>query len=189
MSSAKERSEARRKALLNRGNDRLRKLTSSARGEDAPQFAHDDPPLTVPLKSFIGESTPEHNQSQVPIWSPDDLRRAMGSLGTTAAPFSLQQLPDNTSSAPVPTAPSSSYFKFSLLSTLLLPTIVFLYFSMLHESGIYKTYYEHVEMGHWSERWSRLGIRNSGPPTRIEGVRAVVREFERTNLTLSLICL
>jgi len=35
MSSAAERAEARRKAILARGNDRLAKLTTSARGEDA----------------------------------------------------------------------------------------------------------------------------------------------------------
>ena len=35
MSTAAERAAARRKAILNRGNDRLAKLTTSARGEDA----------------------------------------------------------------------------------------------------------------------------------------------------------
>ena len=43
-SPAAKRAEARRKALLARGSDRLSKLTTSARGEDAPQFAHDGAP-------------------------------------------------------------------------------------------------------------------------------------------------
>lgn len=37
--SAAERAEARRKAILNRGSDRLKKLTTSARGEDHPAYA------------------------------------------------------------------------------------------------------------------------------------------------------
>jgi hypothetical protein len=36
--SATARAEARRKAILSRGNDRLSKLTTSARGEDAPAY-------------------------------------------------------------------------------------------------------------------------------------------------------
>jgi hypothetical protein len=36
-----ERAEARRQAILSRGSDRLNKLTSSARGDDAPQFIRD----------------------------------------------------------------------------------------------------------------------------------------------------
>ena len=38
MSSAKEKAEARRKAILSRGKDRLGKLTSSARGEEASLY-------------------------------------------------------------------------------------------------------------------------------------------------------
>lgn len=41
MSSAAARAEARRKAILARGGDRLAKLTSSARGEDASTYLHD----------------------------------------------------------------------------------------------------------------------------------------------------
>lgn len=40
MSSAAARAEARRKAILSRGTDRLSKLTSSARGEDNPVYLH-----------------------------------------------------------------------------------------------------------------------------------------------------
>ena len=37
---AAARAEARRKAILARGNDRLAKLTTSARGEDHPAYSH-----------------------------------------------------------------------------------------------------------------------------------------------------
>ncbi|CAL1697030.1 unnamed protein product [Somion occarium] len=62
MSSAAARAEARRKAILSRGTDRLAKLTSSARGEDAPAYMHEDPPLApLPkhpnLEEFVGEET------------------------------------------------------------------------------------------------------------------------------------
>lgn len=40
MSTAAERAAARRRAIMNRGTDRLAKLTSSARGEDAI-YLHD----------------------------------------------------------------------------------------------------------------------------------------------------
>lgn len=36
--SATARAEARRKAILSRGTDRLSKLTTTARGEDAPAY-------------------------------------------------------------------------------------------------------------------------------------------------------
>jgi hypothetical protein len=39
--AAAARAEARRKAILSRGTDRLAKLTTSARGEDAPAYLHD----------------------------------------------------------------------------------------------------------------------------------------------------
>lgn len=39
MSSAAAKAEARRKAILNRGADRLAKLTTSARGEDSPVYS------------------------------------------------------------------------------------------------------------------------------------------------------
>ncbi|KAG6840519.1 hypothetical protein C0991_006192 [Blastosporella zonata] len=57
--SASERAEARRKAILSRGSDRLAKLTTSARGDD-PAYMHDDPPLpTIPTASrkFVGEES------------------------------------------------------------------------------------------------------------------------------------
>ncbi|KAI0344198.1 hypothetical protein BDW22DRAFT_1406601 [Trametopsis cervina] len=62
MATATERAEARRKAILARRGDRLAKLTSSARGEDAPAYMHDDPPLaplprTNNLERFVGEES------------------------------------------------------------------------------------------------------------------------------------
>ena len=39
--SAAERAKARRQAILNRGQDRLAKLTTSARGEDHPAYRDD----------------------------------------------------------------------------------------------------------------------------------------------------
>lgn len=43
--SAAAKAEARRKAILSRGSDRLSKLTTSARGDDAAQFVHTGKPL------------------------------------------------------------------------------------------------------------------------------------------------
>lgn len=40
MASAAERTEARRRAILSRGSDRLNKLTSSARGEGHPAYVN-----------------------------------------------------------------------------------------------------------------------------------------------------
>ena len=48
--SAAARAEARRKAILSRGTDRLAKLTTSARGEDAPAYLHDG--LSLRLVDF-----------------------------------------------------------------------------------------------------------------------------------------
>ncbi|KAG6820135.1 hypothetical protein H0H93_005010 [Arthromyces matolae] len=57
--SASARAEARRKAILSRGSDRLAKLTTSARGDD-PAYMHPDPPLPtlpVPSRNFVGEES------------------------------------------------------------------------------------------------------------------------------------
>ncbi|CDO71732.1 hypothetical protein BN946_scf184920.g16 [Trametes cinnabarina] len=61
MSDAKSRAEARRKAILSRGGDRLARITSSGRGEGAT-YLHDDPPLApLPnrpgLSDFVGETS------------------------------------------------------------------------------------------------------------------------------------
>ncbi|KAI0079071.1 hypothetical protein K474DRAFT_725983 [Panus rudis PR-1116 ss-1] len=60
--SAAARAEARRKAILSRGQDRLAKLTTSARGEDAKAYIHDDPPLAAlpkrpTVEEFMGEES------------------------------------------------------------------------------------------------------------------------------------
>ncbi|KIJ98268.1 hypothetical protein K443DRAFT_104236 [Laccaria amethystina LaAM-08-1] len=59
--SAAARAEARRKAILSRGTDRLAKLTTSARGEDAPAYMHDDPPLPNISRNFLGEESSSSN--------------------------------------------------------------------------------------------------------------------------------
>ncbi|KAI5992884.1 hypothetical protein EDD15DRAFT_2167757 [Pisolithus albus] len=86
------RAEARRKAILGRGSDRLAKLTTSARGEEAtsyiqtgssdtPQYpvsydngGHSDVPLragaSTDLASFTGEETPSMPHVEVPRTSP-----------------------------------------------------------------------------------------------------------------------
>ncbi|KAK2459756.1 hypothetical protein APHAL10511_008188 [Amanita phalloides] len=58
MSTAAERAEARRRAILSRGSDRLAKLTTSARGEDAA-YLHDESPAprSTSLNDFVGESS------------------------------------------------------------------------------------------------------------------------------------
>ncbi|KAI0307399.1 hypothetical protein B0F90DRAFT_1828361 [Multifurca ochricompacta] len=58
--SAAARAEARRRAILTRGTDRLSKLTTSARGDDAPQFSpaagmSRGPSTQGDLANFIGE--------------------------------------------------------------------------------------------------------------------------------------
>ncbi|KAJ4477850.1 hypothetical protein C8J55DRAFT_90027 [Lentinula edodes] len=57
--SAAARAEARRKAILSRGSDRLSKLATSARG-DSPVYVHDDPPLPSISRTsnFVGDETP-----------------------------------------------------------------------------------------------------------------------------------
>ncbi|KAF9777466.1 hypothetical protein BJ322DRAFT_1144737 [Thelephora terrestris] len=61
MSTAQLRAEARRKAILSRGTDRLSKLTSSARGEDATYISTESSitSTTVTADTFVGEDPPE----------------------------------------------------------------------------------------------------------------------------------
>ncbi|KAG6899339.1 hypothetical protein C0993_011127 [Termitomyces sp. T159_Od127] len=70
--SASARAEARRKAILSRGSDRLAKLTTSARGDD-PAYIHPDPPIPTIRKTssnFLGEEstmpTPPNRSSSEP---------------------------------------------------------------------------------------------------------------------------
>ncbi|KAF9261917.1 hypothetical protein L218DRAFT_960874 [Marasmius fiardii PR-910] len=58
--SAAAKAEARRKAILARGSDRLAKLTTSARGEDAPYMRHESPPVvshSSNVRNFLGEES------------------------------------------------------------------------------------------------------------------------------------
>ncbi|KAG7448037.1 uncharacterized protein BT62DRAFT_930116, partial [Guyanagaster necrorhizus] len=77
MSSASARAQARRQAILSRGSDRLAKLTTSGRGEDAPAYVHDDPPVPKlsSLPNFVGEETsmptPPSLAEPVPNSTPD----------------------------------------------------------------------------------------------------------------------
>ncbi|KAH9891202.1 hypothetical protein C8Q73DRAFT_792635 [Cubamyces lactineus] len=64
MSDAKARAEARRKAILARGGDRLARITTSGRGEEGATYLHNDPPLApLPprerpgLSDFVGETS------------------------------------------------------------------------------------------------------------------------------------
>ncbi|KAF8898330.1 hypothetical protein BD779DRAFT_1483383 [Infundibulicybe gibba] len=103
--SAASRAEARRKAILSRGADRLTKLTTSARGEDAA-FTHDDPPLPN-LDDFVGEDgtigmptpraspspSPRPIRSRVPSSNDNGLRSRISSDNTP--PFPTSVAPDS----------------------------------------------------------------------------------------------
>ncbi|TFY70148.1 hypothetical protein EVG20_g2857 [Dentipellis fragilis] len=93
MSSAAARAEARRKAILNRGTDRLAKLTTSARGEDAPAFVHDDPPLpSLPpvskrgLENFLGEDSPLSTPPIITSSSPASRSSGFDAFGLGGSP-------------------------------------------------------------------------------------------------------
>ncbi|KAH9939035.1 uncharacterized protein BXZ73DRAFT_44092 [Epithele typhae] len=59
MADARARAEARRKAILARGSDRLSRITTSARGEDGAAYMHDPAPLPgrAGLTDFVGETS------------------------------------------------------------------------------------------------------------------------------------
>ncbi|KAK7468372.1 hypothetical protein VKT23_002888 [Stygiomarasmius scandens] len=88
--SATARAEARRKAILSRGNDRLSKLTNSARGDD-PAYKHDDPPLpsfssstSTTTSTFLGEET---NMPTPPLRaSPSPAPNAPSNKSTSSPP-------------------------------------------------------------------------------------------------------
>ncbi|TDL22286.1 hypothetical protein BD410DRAFT_821234 [Rickenella mellea] len=87
MVSAADRAEARRKAILSRGSDRLAKLTTSARGENHPVYAHDDPPLPTigktTVETFLGEET---NMPRPPPMSTPSPPPAIPGLGSSDGP-------------------------------------------------------------------------------------------------------
>ncbi|KAJ3524794.1 hypothetical protein NMY22_g10852 [Coprinellus aureogranulatus] len=81
--SASARAEARRKAILSRGNDRLAKLTTSARGEDAPAYMKDvgtSSSVSSASRSFLGEET-----SDMP--TPSLSTRSFDSSSASASPL------------------------------------------------------------------------------------------------------
>ncbi|KAG6829898.1 hypothetical protein H0H92_003031 [Tricholoma furcatifolium] len=83
--SASARAEARRKAILSRGSDRLAKLTTSARGDD-PAYSHDDPPLpTIPTPP-----KPAPPQVDPSVWSETQQQQLLQALlagSRTPEPF------------------------------------------------------------------------------------------------------
>ncbi|KAG2361909.1 hypothetical protein BDR07DRAFT_1408354 [Suillus spraguei] len=109
--SATSRAEARRKAILSRGTDRLSKLTTTARGEDASAFLNAGIPPRSAAASFVGEAPSMPPQPDMPppysfgnagfggaapdpsVWSEENqmqflqaLRSGTTSNGTTAPP-------------------------------------------------------------------------------------------------------
>ncbi|KAL4254480.1 GET complex subunit Get2/sif1 [Abortiporus biennis] len=96
MSSAAARAEARRKAILSRGGDRLAKLTNSGRADDAA-YKPEDPPLAPlpvrPLEEFVGEQsslpTPPLQQATPPR------SRNVSESHPASSPFNLAGLGNN----------------------------------------------------------------------------------------------
>ncbi|KLO17530.1 hypothetical protein SCHPADRAFT_936905 [Schizopora paradoxa] len=90
--SATSRAEARRKAILSRGSDRLNKLTTSARGEDHPAYNENAPPAAkLPTDTFLGDElimpTPPATSSPAP-----HEQMASDALGSESGiPVELQQ--------------------------------------------------------------------------------------------------
>jgi len=106
---AAARAEARRKAILARGRDRLAKLTTSARGEDHPAYSHVDPPVPSvtdghPLAG-LGGTPPD------PSVLPQDLQQQfMQALMGGAAPPGMSSFSDNYQPAlpaPIPSIESN----------------------------------------------------------------------------------
>ncbi|KAL1952391.1 hypothetical protein VTO73DRAFT_1540 [Trametes versicolor] len=80
MSAAKARAEARRKAILARGGDRLARITSSARGEEGATYMHDDPPLaSLPSRPGLSDFVGETSAMPTPPTSSTPSRNASGS--------------------------------------------------------------------------------------------------------------
>jgi len=101
MATATARAEARRKAILSRGTDRLSKLTSSARGEEGTTYINTQAPVAdqPTVATFIGDDPPElplpnpppKRQSEPPspvdpsVWSENQQAEFMRALGMGAA--------------------------------------------------------------------------------------------------------
>ena len=95
--SAAARAEARKKAILSRGSDRLAKLTSSARGEEAASVYVEsqkrqvvpDPPLPS-LDSFVGDEPSPPAFDAVDI-DPQQFLAQMLSANQQSAPVIVEQ--------------------------------------------------------------------------------------------------
>jgi len=116
MSSAAAKAEARRKAILSRGSDRLSKLTSSARGEDNPVYMNNEPQTrrTGNTETFLGDETimpttahagpnPALEPQNIPVdsssaWSQDEQREFLRAL--MAAPELTGGSPTSTQTGP-----------------------------------------------------------------------------------------
>lgn len=112
MSSPAARAEARRKAILSRGSDRLAKLTTSGRGEDAPAYKHADPPLPKlsSLSNFVGDETPvippppqNFDAPDPSVWSDEQQQQLMQALMMGRMPSNVR--PDASASAKEGTPP------------------------------------------------------------------------------------
>ncbi|OJA13475.1 hypothetical protein AZE42_04407 [Rhizopogon vesiculosus] len=95
--SATARAEARRKAILSRGNDRLSKLTTSARGEDGSAYMKADIPprgATPSLRNFVGEESSMPPPPDMPRASPPPFsfgNMAMGGAAPDPSVWSEEQ--------------------------------------------------------------------------------------------------
>jgi len=132
-----------RKAILARGNDRLAKLTTSARGEDNPVYAHQDPPL------------PEiHSRSQTPdvVLSEDQQNVLFQALmGPPRQDPLLSQFQEQPTSVPSqPPKPPSRLQKLMPLLHLLCVWALLAYFVFSREPQVFGAGWS------WS-RWARLG--------------------------------
>ncbi|TBU56205.1 hypothetical protein BD310DRAFT_1040636 [Dichomitus squalens] len=85
MADAKARAEARRKAILARGGDRLARITTSARGEEATAYMKDAPslPSRTGLTDFVGETS----DMPTPPASTPGSRNVSGAPASHASPL------------------------------------------------------------------------------------------------------
>jgi hypothetical protein len=201
--STKERAEARRNALLARGGDRLKKLTSTARGEDAPQFAHDgryeqkypngrfplfaDPPLPS-LKAFVGGVSPLSAPYLTrTTTSPMFLETPMPShpvgesftSASTSVDVSTPHLPSRNPLGTIHTVeiPQPSIPQRMIPLIHVISTILLLgYFIFVYEPLLYGSY-EHIGTGGLTSRWSRLAVNKASKLLYTDGVNTVVCRF------------
>ncbi|KAF6751266.1 hypothetical protein DFP72DRAFT_1172348 [Ephemerocybe angulata] len=116
MSAAQARAEARRKAILSRGSDRLAKLTTSARGEDAPAYMKDvgasSSVSSSSARAFLGEETLDMppptglssiaSSSSSPSSSPQPPKQRNVSSTSTSSASSFRHTTASNASTPPP---------------------------------------------------------------------------------------